>query len=755
MSVCEPGAGGDAKWPVGKEKPVKSKSPKKTIAQRKIDEATTMPPPQKKPRRRKKTKQEQSPTSTKVKKVAPEIDYGPIFEELEQANDISKIKRCLRKLENPYATDKQGRTVLHHLVKKEHAIVKRAIQGFLSRSDIDPSRLLLCPDSDGNLPVHTLFQENFQSSDAIIRTMLEKVPEDKKVEMLKKRNGEGDTCFHLIAKFEGLSDYRLEQILEAFAAREGENVSIETFCTPNFEGETPIHLAIKHDNMAVIAHLFQPFPLAEKKVDIQGGFLGPNSKNGQTAAHTIVQMFDPRQGHQLQGDQSSRLGRMLFFIACQNPQMIEHKDNNGKTAYDLAQDIIRDGAKIPEEIQCYLANPKTAASEFESMTGFHRFRRKKLAKEVDQSAGREDLPMDQYAMLERRMEEILERYRTRSERSEPSITKEKEEILKKNPHRDGSNFWHVLANVKSKEFKKNSEAMYQWNDGNTVTPKLVEKNKKGLNPIHIAVMTGNLRFIDALCDPTKRNMHEVWDNPSILTTNNGKTPLHLAVEGLAQAPASEKKVFNQMIRRLTYACPEMRAMADENGKTPIDVLKATWDKTKNSYDEIQMQLDGLEEQIEVMSNLQDKVGRLNRFDRSLLEVRIYPSELMDLFREILALLREGNIEKNIKNKITKNIMKIGKQSKRGQVDEEFRGKTLKMIHNQLMSLMDKKTRLEGLKNNIFQDFDVIDSSYAGLVDPIDIFLQGRFQKERASHLERYSQKLVVKVLERTQRIIPE
>lgn len=109
----------------------------------------------------------------------------------------------------------------------------------------------------------------------VVRQMVDSIPEEKAVEILKLKNDKGDTPLHLAAAIGSVP------ICECIAKKDKELINIR-----NLNGETPLFLAAHHGKMEAFERLHKLYNVPEDKEPDDS--LCRRTKDGDTILHSAI-----------------------------------------------------------------------------------------------------------------------------------------------------------------------------------------------------------------------------------------------------------------------------------------------------------------------------------------------------------------------------------------------------------------------------------------------------------------------------------
>lgn len=378
-----------------------------------------------------------------------------------QKGSLETVNALLGKGADLSIQDNEGNTPLHSALTSGMSPVCQLLIGKAV------SHVFTMKNKNGEIPFFVAVKAN---KTELCSSILDKTQnQDSSLWVDNKRN----SVWHILAE-NTLSRQRhtIQELLDVFS-KMPEEVKKTAWSLKNSEGKTPVEVAASSESFAMMSVLFAPF---EKRIDC-GLDIGP-------VVQILVDLFEkegvyPRE----RGD---RIGSMIYSIVATHPELIKVTDKEGKSPYDRAMEIVKGGKTIPDEILYCLKNPDEAhdlirSEELEAekiMTS----RKEEIGKKTTQEG------------LQHYQEEVTDRFAKQPKLSAGEIREQADAPS----NEKGDNYWHTLAS----EVKK-FEDIYDW-----ICPeakkKLQEKNREKLTPIHVAIRSKNLAFIEALCSPVRR-----------------------------------------------------------------------------------------------------------------------------------------------------------------------------------------------------------------------------------------------------------
>lgn len=360
--------------------------------------------------------------------------------------------------------------------------------------------------------------------------------------------------WHIVAaKAQGIQGETIRQWLDIFSKLPHAN---DAWSQKNAEGKTTVEVAAEARNLAMMSVLFAPF---QETISLEFAPLG-------NVVGTLLDHFTKEGVYP--GEEGARIGLMMYFIAATCPGLIQGAD------YEKARKMMAQEVNIPPEVVVCLKTPF-------SISG--------IVRDAEYQAKREVCSyIHSYKGL---LEAVIKS-------TNPTIEEEARAYVLEQltPH-------HLRERPPLQDPQPTVQALAkEWNDAgyDIINPKTAkellvpdpigqslrknqtpQERQKGLTPIHYAILSGNVSFIDAVCGPERRyqNVLTDWDNPALhakqslldfaiseythpLTSNEKKRAIKEIVTMLVAAhPALTKKI--------TQPIPEGLAIIQNPGMARI------------------------------------------------------------------------------------------------------------------------------------------------------------------------------------------
>ena len=330
----------------------------------------------------------------------------------------------------------------------------------------------------------------------------------------------------------------------------------------NSDGLNPLHLAAKTMNLEFISTLFRPFASVESGKTYQLREVISQSNNGphgESPAHFLVQNFE---NPKYKKDPGS-ISLMLYFIATSCPEMLRLKNDEGKTPFDIAKQLMNEkGIDMPQEALFYLEHPEAAQNLIKDhVDATNTYVSACLNNKTD---GLEQQVKDiqtRIGTLKQEVKGIEERVNKKIKTPEdkarlPEIVKElKEEfdtladyLPAPGDHKSESDAYtravkeyeggkknplYALAG----DVHKGHKEIIPYMDHKSAKASLVKKNSSHQTPIDVAIKSGNLPFLQILFGARKHD--DIVDLAQCSKWKDGCI-LKRAIDALVEAKDSEE-----------------------------------------------------------------------------------------------------------------------------------------------------------------------------------------------------------------------